>query len=156
MMEVEIKMEKKYDDEEKLGTSARVLDWINKTLQSREPGFQPCQSTDWRSIQQFLKDGIVLCKLINILLEADKMPKIRFRSKAKMAFVAMANIESFNLAAEEYGVPTEALFQTNDITDGRKGPMINVINCLNQLGFVANGKGFQPAYLAPEPPKVEW
>lgn len=39
------------------------------------------------------------------------MPKIRFRSKAKMAFVAMANIESFNLAAEEYGVPTEALFQ---------------------------------------------
>ena len=58
-------------------------------------------------------------RVINILLEADKMPKIRFRSKAKMAFVAMANIESFNLAAEEYGVPTEALFQVGYYVKGR-------------------------------------
>ena len=28
------------------------------------------------------------------------------------------------------------LFQTVDLMDGRKGPMINVVNCLNQLGFV--------------------
>jgi len=48
----------------------------------------------------------------------------------------MANIENFNNAAKAYGVPTTALFQTPDLYEGRKGPLLNVINCLNQLGFV--------------------
>jgi len=50
--------------------------------------------------------------------------------------VAMSNIENFNNAAKAYGVPTTALFQTPDLYEGRKGPLLNVINCLNQLGFV--------------------
>jgi len=48
----------------------------------------------------------------------------------------MSNIENFNNAAKAYGVPTTALFQTPDLYEGRKGPLLNVINCLNQLGFV--------------------
>jgi len=48
----------------------------------------------------------------------------------------MSNIENFNNAAKAYGVPTTALFQTPDLYEGRKGQLLNVINCLNQLGFV--------------------
>ena len=48
----------------------------------------------------------------------------------------MSNIENFNNAAKAYGVPITSLFQTPDLYEGRKGPLLNVINCLNQLGFV--------------------
>ena len=68
------------------------------------------------------------------------MSKQGFQKKAKTPFVAMQNVENFNNAAKEYGVPETALFQTTDITDGRKATMVNVINCLSQLGFVVSAK----------------
>jgi len=75
-------------------------------------------------------------RLINKLSKAAGLPATTFNPKASSSFVAMSNIENFNNAAKAYGVPITALFQTPDLYEGRKGPLLNVINCLNQLGFV--------------------
>lgn len=77
-------------------------------------------------------------RLINKLLEHVGMPPVGFRSKAKMSFVMMANVEGFNKAAMAYGVPEGAIFQTVDLVDGRKANMVNVINCINQLGVLVS------------------
>lgn len=145
----EAKFEQKYDEEEKLGTPAAIMTWINKILGGSVPA---CTGTDWQTIQSYLKDGVVLCKLINKL---GASPAATFKEKATSSFVAMSNIENFTNAAKEYGVSQTALFQTADLYEPRKATLLNVINCLNQLGFVANSKGVTPKYEGPAPPKGE-
>lgn len=140
----EAKFEQKYDEEEKVGTPQAVLAWIGKVLGSSVPA---CGGSDWQSIQSYLKDGVILCKFINKL---GATPAAGFKEKATSSFVAMSNIENFNNAARDYGVPQTALFQTTDLYEPRKATLLNVINCLNQLGFVANSKGFTPKYDAPK------
>ena len=148
---LEVKYEEKYDEEEKLGTPKNILDWIHQTLGGE---VQKCPGSTWQDISTYLKDGVILCKLVNKLTGGK--PKAEFNEKgAGKSFVAMNNIENFNRVAREYGVPESALFQTPDLYEGRKGPLLNVINCLNQLGFVANNKGFEPKYQGPAPPKFD-
>jgi hypothetical protein len=149
------KLERKYDVEEALGTPQRQMAWINAILED-DAQYTKISGNDWKEILDHLKTGIVLCKLINKLLEAIGMPPVGFRSKAKMSFVMMANVEGFNKAAMAYGVPEGAIFQTVDLVDGRKANLVNVINCINQLGVIANSRGFVPQYEVPEPPKNEW
>jgi len=148
----EAKFEARYDEEEKLGTPSAIITWIGKVMGSEMQAFP---GTDWQSIHNHLKDGVILCQFINKLNTFAGKPTTTFKTKATSSFVAMANIENFNNAAKDFGVPQTALFQTTDLYEGRKGPMLNVINCLNQLGFVANGKGFNPKYEGPAPPKME-
>lgn len=148
----EAKFEARYDEEEKLGTPAAIMTWIGKVMGGDVPS---CTGTDWQTIHNYLKDGVVLCKLINKLNTFASKPTTTFKAKATSSFVALANIENFNTAAKDFGVPQTALFQPPDLYEGRKGPMLNVINCLNQLGFVANSKGFTPKYEGPAPPKHE-
>lgn len=64
------------------------------------------------------------------------MPTILYRTKAPSSFVALSNIESFVAAAKAFGVPETSLFQPSDLVDGRKGPLLYVLNCLNQLGLI--------------------
>jgi hypothetical protein len=148
----EAKFEARYDEEEKLGTPAAVMSWIAKVLGSEVPA---CPGNDWQSIHNYLKDGVVLCKFINKINTFANLPATTFKAKATSSFVAMANIENFNNAARDFGVPQTALFQTPDLYEGRKGTMLNVINCLNQLGFVANSKGFTPKFEGIQAPKAE-
>jgi len=147
----EQKFEARYDEEEKLGTPAAIITWMSKVLGS-DLGTTP--ATDWQSIHNHLKDGVVLCKLINKLNTFAGKPTVK-AGKATSSFSALSNIENFNLGAKDFGVPATALFQPPDLYEGRKAPMLNVINCLNQLGFVANSKGFTPKYEGPAPPKAE-
>jgi len=147
----EAKFEARYDEEEKLGTPAAVIGWMGKVLGGEMPA---CHGTDWQSIHNHLKDGVFLCKLINKLLTTDGKPVVTFKPKASSSFVALSNIENFNNGCKEYGVPQPALFMPPDLFEGRKAPMLNVINCLNQLGFVANGKGYNPRYEGIPTPKV--
>jgi hypothetical protein len=148
----EAKFEARYDEEEKLGTPGAIIKWISSSMGGDAPAFP---GTDWQSIHNHLKDGVILCKFINKLSTHAGLPTTTFKPKASSSFVAMANIENFNNAARDFGVPQTALFQTPDLYEGRKGPMLNVINCLNQLGFVANAKGFTPKYEGPAPPKAQ-
>jgi len=89
----------------------------------------------------------VRVRLINKLSKAAGLPATNFNAKASTSFVAMSNIENFNNAAKAYGVPTTALFQTPDLFEGRKGPLLNVVNCLNHLGFVVRICAFYLVYM---------
>jgi len=146
----EAKFEARYDEEEKLGTVSAVLTWIGKVL-GGEGG--QSKGTDHASVHEYLKDGVILVKLINKLNASAGKPAQSFKPKATSSFVAMANIENFNTGCKDFGVPSTALFQTTDLYEGRKAPMLNVVNCLNQLGFVANSKGFTPKFEGIAPPK---
>jgi len=148
----EQKFEQKYDEEEKLGTPAAIITWIQKVVGS---DMTPFPAQDWQSIHTHLKDGVILCKLINVLNTFAGKPTQTFKAKATSSFVAMANIENFNTGAKDFGVAQTALFQTTDLYEGRKSTMLNVINTLNQLGFCSNAKGFTPKYEGPAPPKGE-
>lgn len=153
--DVDRKMQRRYDKEEELGTPQKIMEWIISVVGVTNN--QPTNGAyDWKTIQMFLKDGVVLCKLINSLLQSVGMQPIQFRQKAQTSFVAMSNIESFTMAAKQYGVPETSLFQTSDLAEGRKAPLLNVINCLNALGKLANSRGFQPRYEGVAPPKPDW
>ena len=74
-------------------------------------------------------------RLINALREdADEEP-IKFNTtNADAPFRALENIETFTKCAREYGVPETSIFASADLYEGQKGPFIDVINCLNELG----------------------
>jgi hypothetical protein len=133
-------MEVRYDEEEKLGTPKRIIDWINAVLKGQH---QPCTKDTWRNYHYHLRDGVVLCKLINVLLKDARMQPVKFKSNALTAFVAMENIELFTNAAQRYGLPESDVFQSADLYEGHKAQFVNIINCINSLGFLANEKGFE-------------
>ncbi|XP_076114187.1 myophilin-like isoform X2 [Mytilus galloprovincialis] len=141
--EVEKKMEANYDREEAAGTPTHVVNWVNAILGSEH---DPIPGTDWKSICNHLRDGVALCKLINILLKKDGKSPVNFQKKVMSPFVAMTNIENFNKGIQDYGVDRESEFQSGDLWEVRKGPFLNVINCISSLGFVANKKGVTPKY----------
>jgi len=92
--DTDVKLQKRYDMEEQLGTPQRLMDWIVKvagTTNNVPSGGQ----NNWKTISTFLKDGVVLCKLINALLKSIGMPAIKYRPKVSTNFVAMSNIETF-------------------------------------------------------------
>jgi len=153
--DTDVKLQKRYDQEEQLGTTQRLMEWIIKVAgaTNNTPGGG---QYDWKAISTCLKDGVVLCKLINALLKSIGMPTVHYRPKVPSNFIAMANIELFLVSAKQYGVPDMSLFQTADLAEGRKGPLINVINCLNVLGKLANSRGFQPRYDFVLPPKQDY
>eukprot|EP00914_Ancora_sagittata_P022530 GHVO01044754.1.p1 GENE.GHVO01044754.1~~GHVO01044754.1.p1 ORF type:complete len:191 (+),score=14.24 GHVO01044754.1:75-575(+) len=152
----EKKLEEKYDEQEQLGAPKCVIDWINGVLADDVANACDIRGSSWEAIAAYLKDGVILCMLINKLRLAAGMSKQSYQKKAKTPFVAMQNVENFNQAAKEYGVPETALFQTTDITDGRKASMVNVLNCLSQLGFTANNKGYACKFTPPGAPKADF
>lgn len=151
----EKKFEERYDHEEELGTPSRLVEWIG-AIMAGEQNFSPCKDSSWQGIKEWLKDGSILCRALNKLRGAKGLSPVKFKPNAKVAFQAMNNLENFNHGAQEYGVPASALFQTVDLVEGRKAPMLNVINCLNQLGFVANQNGYEVKYNPPAPPAADY
>lgn len=151
----EMKMQKRYDKEEELGTPTRLVEWITQVIGTTD-GLPTNGPLDWKGFHAFLKDGVILCKLMNRLLKAAGAPTIVYRTKAPSSFVALANIESFIAAVKAYGVPETSLFQPADLYEGRKGPLLYVLACLDQLGKLSNSRGFTPRYQAITPPKPDW
>jgi len=151
------KLEQRYDEEDSLGTPERVLEWMNAALDGvHKPLFDytPGKVIPWRNIQLYWRDGVVLCKFINVLLKSDGQAPVKFTDiRNTTPFMAMENITNFNEGCARYGVPKPMLFDSIDLYEGLKGPLINVVNCCNTLGFVANKKGFEPHYEAVEPPE---
>jgi len=141
--ETEKKMEANYDREEQAGTPVHIVQWVNSHLQGEHCN---CEGTDWKTICTHLRDGVALCKLINVLLKKDGRNPITFQKKVNSPFVAMTNIENFNKGTLDYGLAKEFQFQSGDLWEVRKGPFLNVINCIHSLGFLANSKQVMPAY----------
>ncbi|AET39815.1 Scp1p Ecym_5012 [Eremothecium cymbalariae DBVPG len=91
------------------------------------------------SMVETLKNGIVLCKLANILQAADsnKSKLIKWRQSA-MPFVQMEQISLFLSFARNYGVPEDEFFQTVDLYE-EKDPE-SVYQTLKSLSRYANKK----------------
>lgn len=83
-----------------------------------------------------LKDGVALCKLINVL-QPNSVNKI---NSMQSNFKQRENIEMFLKGCQTYGLQSHDLFQVNDLYE-RKNPYM-VVNCLFALGGLAQKKGF--------------
>jgi len=141
--DIDKKMEESYDREEAAGTTNAIMIWINAVVSGEH---ESIPNFSQKELHRCLRDGIMLCKLINKLLESDGKPKIKFSSKCASPFVARTNIENFSKGCGAYGLVKEFHIQSDDLYEGRKGPFVNVINGLHSLGMHANSKGFDPTY----------
>ncbi|XP_029957267.1 transgelin-like [Salarias fasciatus] len=108
--ELQSKMDKKYDPE----LEQRLVEWI---IAQCGPGVGQPSTPDKTGFQQWLKDGCVLCELINSLHGANK--PIKTIKSSGMAFKQMEQIAVFLTAAERYGVTKTDMFQTVDLFESK-------------------------------------
>lgn len=95
-----------------------VLDWIYNVLGEKAPS---------GNYEDILKDGIVLCKLINKIVPGS-VKKIQERGTN---FQLMENVQRFQAAIKKYGLPEEEIFQTADLFERRNIPQVTL--CLYSL-----------------------
>ncbi|CAI9580140.1 unnamed protein product [Staurois parvus] len=106
------RIEKKYDDE----LEARLLQWIK--LQAGADAGEPPEQGRY-GFQQWLKNGVVLSKLINSLYPRGSQPVKIPEPPPSMAFKQMEQVAQFLKAAEDYGVVKTDIFQTVDLYEGK-------------------------------------
>lgn len=129
--ELQAKKDAKHDP--KMEQEAR--DWIEAVTGEKITG---------ASFQEGIKNGVILCKLINTL-QPGSVKKI---NDSKMAFKMMENIGNFLAACEAYGVSKLDLFQTVDLYENQNMPQ--VIGGIHGLGRKAQKKGFKGPTLGPK------
>ncbi|XP_010868828.1 transgelin-3a [Esox lucius] len=124
--EVQEKIDQKYAPD----LEARLVDWIilqvGGGIDRPDPGRL--------NFQSWLKDGTILCRLINSLYPPGQEP-IKKITQTNMVFKQMEKISQFLQAAEAYGVITGDLFQTVDLWEGKD--MAAVQRTLSALGSLA-------------------
>jgi len=91
---------------------------------------------DEQTVYEKLKNGQVLCKLINALESSQVVRKINTNN---MAFKQMENIGNFLSAVEKFGVAPADSFQTVDLYEKQNIP--SVLSTLHALGRKAQAKG---------------
>ncbi|XP_047626111.1 transgelin-2-like [Phacochoerus africanus] len=129
--EVQQKIEKQYDaDLEQI-----LIQWITS---------QCCKDVGWlqpghENFQNWLKDGTVLCELINGLYPKGQAPVKKIQASI-MAFKQMEQISQFLQAAECYGINTTDIFQTVDLWEGKN--MACVQQMLMNLGGLAVARDY--------------
>ncbi|XP_055894988.1 myophilin-like [Biomphalaria glabrata] len=131
--EVNRKIASKYDLE--LEQRARL--WIEAVLEEQISDEDRSQSLGMDRFQAALKDGTILCKLINKIKPGVMTKKM---NTSKMPFLQMENISNFLEACEKLGVSKTDLFQTVDLYD--KINMVQVVNCIYALGRKAPKVGY--------------
>lgn len=104
----------------------QAMDWIEKLT-----GEKLDRSKEYPDM---IKDGITLCNLMNVL-EPGCIKKI---DKKGGGFALMQNIERFNKAAKDYGVPVRELFQSVDLWEKKNIPAVTL--CIHALGRIAQTK----------------
>lgn len=95
-------------------------EWIEAIIGEKFPAGQ--------AYEDVLKDGQVLCKLINTL-SPNAVAKV---NSSGGQFKFMENINNFQKALKEYGVPDIDVFQTVDLYE--KKDIANVTNTIFALG----------------------
>ena len=139
--ETRSKINSKYTPE----AEQQAVVWVESVLQ--EDVFNGQSGS--KNVQIRLKDGRVLCRLINTVNSASP---VRFNDKEKlMPFKMMENIGIFLTACEGYGCSKTDLFQTADLYDNQN--MNQVINSIHALGRKAQSKGFDGPVLGPNESK---
>lgn len=137
--EVNRKIKKKYNSD--LEQQARI--WIEDII--AEPLGEDRETPLGEvGIHEKLKDGIILCRVINEL-KPGSVSKI---SHVRFAFNMMENIANFLSAIEAYGVSKNDLFQTVDLYE--RVNMVQVINTIHALGRMARKNGYPGPGLGPK------
>lgn len=108
-----IEIQPRNKDQEK-----EVLEWIFNVLGEKVPS---------GNYEDILKDGIVLCKLINKIVPGS-VKKIQERGTN---FQLMENVQRFQAGIKKYGLPEEEIFQTADLFERRNIPQVTL--CLYSL-----------------------
>lgn len=125
--ELESKICDKFDS-----TLARdAFNWISELTGDSFPSNVSQTTSD---VHQVLKDGIILCKLANVL----EPGSVKYKSSKMMAFTMMENINAFLLFCERFGVAKHDLFQTVDLYEQQNIPQ--VINTIHALGRKVQSK----------------
>jgi len=118
--EAQKKILSKYD----LPMAEEVMNWIKDTT-----GIDISTSGEMDNVHEVLKDGTILCKLINVL-KPGSIPEKKINT-SKMAFKCMENINLFLSGARDLGVMAEETFQTVDLWE--KQNILSVIICIQSL-----------------------
>jgi len=126
--EAQRKINSKYSEE----LAAESLEWIKEIT-----GEPINTSGDPDNFFEVLKDGVLLCKLINCI----KAGSIKKVNESKMAFKCMENITAFLDHAKQLGVPPQETFQSVDLWERQN--LNSVVICLQSLGRKANNFGFK-------------
>ncbi len=134
--EVRGKIDGKYD----AGLAREAMNWVEAVLGERIFGGD-CSSD---GLHAKLKDGVVLCKLINKI----KPGSVRKINESKMAFKMMENIGNFLDACMATGMQKMDLFQTVDLYEKQNMPQ--VVDALHALGRKAPKIGYRGASLGPK------
>ncbi|XP_015283534.1 PREDICTED: transgelin [Gekko japonicus] len=125
--DVQAKIEKKYDDE----LEERLVEWV--VAQCGTDVGRPDRGR--LGFQVWLKNGIVLGKLINSLHPSGSKPVKIPDPPPTMVFKQMEQIAQFLKAAEDYGVVKTDVFQTVDLFEAKD--MAAVQRTLVALGSIA-------------------
>eukprot|EP00052_Salpingoeca_macrocollata_P000714 m.21922 g.21922 ORF g.21922 m.21922 type:complete len:186 (+) comp10802_c0_seq1:1382-1939(+) len=129
--EVKRKQEAKYDPE--LEGQARM--WL-EALTGMAIG---------EDFHEGLKDGVILCKALNVLAPG----AIKKINESKMPFKMMENIGKYLEAAEAYGVQRLDNFQTVDLYEAKN--MTQVVDGIHALGRAAQAHGFNGPVIGAHP-----
>ncbi|KAJ8728297.1 hypothetical protein PYW07_016995 [Mythimna separata] len=124
--EAQRKINSKYSEE----LAQECLEWINAII-----GEPTNTSGDMDNFYEVLKDGTILCKLVNDI-QPNMVKKVNV---SKMAFKCMENINAFLEAAKILGVPAQETFQTVDLWERQN--LNSVVICLQSLGRKAGNYG---------------
>lgn len=111
-----------------------VREWIGQVLG------EPVPAGD---IFDVLKDGILLCRVVNTI-----EPGIAKSKASGMPFVQMENIAAFLRACDKIGVPHHELFETVDLFERQN--TFQVITTLRSLSRHAHNKNEQIPVLGPK------
>jgi len=124
--EAQKKINSKYSEE----LAQESLEWVRAITD------EPINvSGDTDNFYETLKDGTLLCRLVNCL-KSGSVTKV---NQSQMAFKCMENISSFLAVASELGVPPHESFQTVDLWERQN--LNSVVTCLQSLGRKASKLG---------------
>jgi len=124
--EAQRKINSKYSEE----LAQESLEWIKAITQE-----DFSVSGDMDNLYEVLKDGTLLCRLVNCI----KPGSAKKINKSTMAFKCMENINVFLEAAKDLGVPPQETFQTVDLWERQN--LNSVVICLQSLGRKAGNFG---------------
>uniref|UniRef100_H2ZDY9 Transgelin n=1 Tax=Ciona savignyi TaxID=51511 RepID=H2ZDY9_CIOSA len=130
--EVASKIDAKYSDEDEMV----IVAWISAIVESHP------EDAGKQAFHAWLKDGIVLCKLMNEIVPGSCKPNNPSNStiEAMIRNKEMENIGMFLTAASAYGVKHLDLFQTVDLYEA--GNLAQVQTTMFKLSSTAHKNGF--------------
>jgi len=125
------KIQSKYDP----ALAGQVMEWMKGVMGDESLDTSGNRETFYRQ----LKDGQVLCRLINVL-QPGSIPEKKINNTT-MAFKCMENINLFLEQVKKLGVPAEETFQTVDLWEEQN--LTSVLICLQSLARKASKFGFK-------------